>query len=245
MKRSAASRSKPRWIWVTAPILALAVLQSARPLPAATSPAEPEFSPVTFVTADGGTISGSLFRAAGPLAVVLAHGAVFNKESWYPLARKLEGLGISSLPFDFRGYGKSSAGRSGRSGRYLDVLGAVHFLEGKGFKKIGLIGGSMGGAAVLAALSHSDDPAIVKVLLLAPAGGPPLTNARMDKLFIVSRGDPLHLRVVKIYEATAQPKRLDVLPGSAHAQNIFASAEGPKLSGLMLRFLSAGGGGRK
>lgn len=242
MKEEFSLRSIMRWIWGAAPILTFVVLQVGYTLPASARLGTPEFSPVTFKTEDGGTISASLFRASGPLAVVLAHGAVFNKESWYPLARKLKGLGVTSLPIDFRGYGKSLAGRSGREDRYLDVLGAVQFLEGKGFKKIGLVGGSMGGAAVLTALARSEDPAIVKVLLLAPAGGPPVKRTGIEKLFIVSQGDPLHPRVVNIYEATAKPKNLDVLPGSAHAQNIFATAEGPKLTKLMLDFLVGGQG---
>ncbi|HKI87082.1 MAG TPA: alpha/beta fold hydrolase [Thermoanaerobaculia bacterium] len=238
MKKELSLRSTTGWIGVAAPILALIVLQVAWTLAASAKPGLPEFSPVTFETEDGGTISGSLFRASGPLAVVLAHGAVFNKESWYPLARKLRTQGVTSLPIDFRGYGTSRSGRTGPTGRSLDILGAVHFLKAKGFKEIGLVGGSMGGAAVLSALARSDDPAVVKALLLAPAGGPPIKEARIEKLFIVSREDRLHPRVAKIFEATAEPKKLDVLPGSAHAQNIFSTPEGAKLTDLILRFLT-------
>lgn len=238
MRRETSSRSVRSWVW-SAAILIFVLPPAVRAAPASPRAGRLEFSPVTFKADDGGTISGSLFRGPGPLAVVLAHGAVFDKESWYPLARRLHKLGITALPFDFRGYGTSRAGRDGKGARYLDVLAALRFLEGRGFKRIALIGGSMGGAAVLRALAQTDDPAIVKAVLLAPAGGPPIKQARIEKLFIVSRRDRLHPRVVEIYEATAKPKTLDVLSGSAHAQNIFATAEGAKLSELILRFVAS------
>ncbi len=239
MERRARYGQWSRSLCCAAAVLAIALPQTLQAASSAASSAKPGFSPVTFKTGDGGTIDGSFFKAKGPLAVVFAHGAVFNKESWYPLASRLAKAGIAALPFDFRGYGASRAGRDGRNARYQDVLGAIRFLESRGFKQIALVGGSMGGAAVLVALAHSEDAAIVKALLLAPAGGPPVKQGTIEKLFVVSKGDRLHPRVAKIYEESALPKSMVVLPGSAHAQNIFATAEGPRLTDLILRFLSA------
>lgn len=192
---------------------------------------------VQFRTADGGTIEGSLFPAGKTLAVVMAHGAVFNKESWYPQARRLQQAGVTALPFDFRGYGKSTAPDDAHL--YQDVLGAVAFLEHEGYQHIALVGGSMGGAAVLKALAEGagDDPQVTRAMLLAPAGGEPVASTRIHKLFVVSEGDGLRSTVQSLYERSADPKRLEILPGSAHAQHIFGGPEAGHLTDLMLQFL--------
>jgi hypothetical protein len=44
------------------------------------------FSLVTFDTADGGRIEAAWFAAGKNKAVIFAHGAIYNKESWYFLA---------------------------------------------------------------------------------------------------------------------------------------------------------------
>ncbi|MGA7802116.1 MAG: alpha/beta fold hydrolase [Gammaproteobacteria bacterium] len=191
--------------------------------------------PVHFRTADGGTIDGTLFPAGKALAVVLAHGAVFDKESWYPQARRLQQSGVTALPFDFRGYGNSSAPDNGHL--YQDVLGAVAYLEQQGYAHIALVGGSMGGAAVLDALARRDDPHITRVLLLAPAGGQPVAGSHIDKLFIVSAGDGLRSTVQSLYDRSDEPKQLEILPGSAHAQHIFAGPEAARLTDVLLHFL--------
>ena len=41
---------------------------------------------------------------------MLAHGAIFNKESWAKQAQLLAKEGFAVLAIDFRGYGKSQAG---------------------------------------------------------------------------------------------------------------------------------------
>lgn len=191
---------------------------------------------VHFGTADGGAIEGTLFPGGKTLAVVLAHGAVFDKESWYPQARRLQQDGVTALAFDFRGYGASRGPQDGGH-LYQDVLGATAFLEREGYTHIALVGGSMGGAAVLNALAHRDDAHIVRALLLAPAGGEPIASPRIDKLFVVSAGDGLRSTVQSLYDRSAEPKKLEILPGSAHAQHIFAGPEANPLTDLVLRFL--------
>ena len=68
-----------------------------------------DFKEVSFETSDGGTIYANLY-GEGSHAVVLAHGAVFNKESWYPLAMAMKEKGLQVLAIDFRGFGKSGGG---------------------------------------------------------------------------------------------------------------------------------------
>lgn len=191
---------------------------------------------VTFSTEDGATIEGSFFKGKKNQAVVFAHGAVFNKESWYPLAENLQKLGIASLAIDFRGYGNSKRGKS--SDLYYDVLGAVDYLEKKGFKHIAIVGGSMGGAAILRSLAHKVSPRIGKVILLAPAGGEAIKSQTIKKLFVVAEKDRFYSRVHELYMASMEPKELKVYPGSTHAQHIFKTEYGTDLTNFIIRFLS-------
>lgn len=207
------------------------VLIMSVPTPSAS---DQDFRIVTFKTEDGGTIEGSWFEAEDKRAAIFAHGAVFNKESWYPLARRLQKAGVGSLSIDFRGYGNSKGGNTNE--KYQDILGAVAYLEGQGYSDITIIGGSMGGSAVLRALSHSQNPNIKRVIILA-ASGPPIRNSALKKLFIVSQGDGISPSVRALYEASNEPKELRVLPGKAHAQHIFATEHGGKLTELILETL--------
>lgn len=198
--------------------------------------ADDTFEIVSFATKDGGEIEAAFFAADGETAAVLAHGAVFNKESWYPLALRLREVGVTALSIDFRGYGNSKAGTS--SAKYHDVVGAVAYLEHKGFEKIAVIGGSMGGAAVLGALAKTGSKAIVKAVLLAPAGGDPIASASISKLFIVSEGDRLAATVKRLHESSAEPKQLHVYTGNAHAQHLFKTEHADDLTDRIVKFVA-------
>jgi len=120
-----------------------------------------KFELIEFTTEDGGSIQGALFKASTKKVVIFAHGAIFNKESWYFLAEKFQDQGVSALSIDFRGYGNSKSGSTNK--KSYDILGAISYLKGKGFSDINIIGGSMGGAAVLGALIRTKQP-ITKVV---------------------------------------------------------------------------------
>ena len=198
--------------------------------------AEDAFEVVTFPTTDGGLIEAALFDAEGDRAAVFAHGGIFNKESWYPQAERLQQAGVAALSIDFRGYGNSKAGTAPE--KYHDVLGAVAFLEAKGFEKIAVVGGSMGGAAVLRALAHSDSTSIVKAVLLAPSGGDPIASATISKLFVVSEGDRHVGTAKRLHAASADPKELKVYPGDAHAQHLFKTGHAEDLTNRIVKFIT-------
>ena len=161
------------------------------------------FELVNFATEDGGDIEAAFFHASDSKAVVFAHGGVFNKESWYFLAEKFQLKGITALSIDFRGYGNSTAGSSKK--KSYDVLGAIAWLKEQGFNDINVVGGSMGGAAVLMALKNNSIP-VQKAVLLAPAGGPAIESTSTDKLFVVSEKEGMFSAYMKIYKASAEPK---------------------------------------
>lgn len=194
------------------------------------------FREVSFKTADGGKIVANLY-GKGDHAVVLAHGAVFNKESWHNLAITLSSKGYTVLALDFRGYGKSASG-SKEKALYMDVLAAVAYLRNEGAKYVSLIGASMGGGAAAQAAVEAKEGEIASVILLSPV---PIQNPermKADKfLFIASRDEPLMPGVKEQYERSPEPKKFELLEGSAHAQHIFKTERADKLTKLIVDFL--------
>jgi alpha-beta hydrolase superfamily lysophospholipase len=195
------------------------------------------FKLVQFKTEDEGNIEAALFETGKDKVVIFAHGAIFNKESWYFMAEKFMEINISSLCIDFRGYGNSKVGKTDQ--KYWDILSAVAFLKEKGYREIDIVGGSMGGAAVLTALEQSTDPLIAKMVLLAPAGGPPISANNIQKLFIVSKEEGLYNRVKTIYNHSSDPKSIKEFEGNAHAQHLFKSPYENELIDLIIRFIDS------
>jgi pimeloyl-ACP methyl ester carboxylesterase len=192
------------------------------------------FEEVSFDTSDGGIVYANLY-GGGDHAVVLAHGAVFDKESWHTLAVAMADQGLQVLAIDFRGYGKSKSGRSSGA-LHLDLLAGMGFLEERGTGRVSLLGGSMGGAAASQAAVEADQ--VYKLILLAPARVSSPKKLQGDKLFIVSKGDGLYSSVVKAHELASDPKRLVVIDGSSHAQHIFKTRRADQLTNEILDFLS-------
>lgn len=194
------------------------------------------FKLITYQTKDNASIEAALFEGKKDFVVVFAHGAVFNKESWYFMAKKLQSKGIASLCIDFRGYGNSTTGNT--NNKAYDILGAITYVKKQGFKNIALVGGSMGGRAVLNALAMKKDKGIKKVVLLSPAGGVAITDKSIKKLFVVSQSEPLFPRVKKIFDESFEPKQLKVFKGSYHAQNMFKAPYSEELTTIILDFLT-------
>ena len=196
-----------------------------------------EFQKVVFPTSDGGEIHANLY-GQGKHAVVLAHGGVFNKESWHPLAVSIAEKGTSVLAIDFRGYGDSRSGKKGDSARYLDLLAALEYLSEQGKEALSLLGGSMGGAAAAEAASRLGGDDLAKLVLLAPAAVNAPKKLPGDKLFIVTEGDRFRDRVEAAYRSAREPKRLEMLEGDAHAQHIFKTRHGVALTRMIVDFLA-------
>jgi len=188
---------------------------------------------VSFSTRDGGEIQADLY-GEGEHAVVLAHGKVFDKESWRPLASHLSGQGLQVLALDFRGYGNSTPG--GEEGSlWLDVAAAAGFLRHRGARRVSALGASMGGGAVARASVEAPDGTFYKLILLAAA---PITDPDRMKansfLFVVSREERLLPRVKQQFEQAPEPKRLEILEGGAHAQHVFGTDQADALTQLIV-----------
>lgn len=196
-----------------------------------------DFREVSFAASDGATVYANLY-GEGDQAVVLAHGRAFNKESWDLQAKELVQAGLRVLAIDFRGYGKSS-GEGGYAAMYADVLGAVRYLHKNRARHVSVVGGSMGGGAAAQASAKSTEGEIERLILLAAAPPPGESKLKGRKLFIVSEGDGFADGIREAFEQAAEPKRLVLIEGSAHAQHLFATDQGPRVMQLIRDFLTA------
>jgi hypothetical protein len=82
------------------------------------------------------------------------------------------------------------------------------------------------------------------MVFLASEGGNAPEKLWGRKLFIVARDDgneagPRLPRISRQFDRTPEPKKLVVLQGSAHAQFLFDTDEGPELMRDILDFITA------
>jgi dienelactone hydrolase len=185
---------------------------------------------------------------SGTRGVILAHGGRFNKESWKKQAMTLADSGFLVLAVRFRGDAFNPDGSPGSFGstadNAADVLAAVSYLYRVGAKTVSAVGASMGGDAVGEANTRSAPVNIARIVFLGSSGGDAPEKLNGRKLFIVARNDRSGsgLRLPEIsshYKKASQPKKLVILEGSAHAQYLFDTDQGPRALNEILRFLSA------
>ena len=198
---------------------------------------EGRFIEVNFKTSDNGIIYGSLFGKGGK-GVILAHGKIFNKESWYEFAEILAENGFQALAFDFRGYGMSKPGKD-KDALEFDILGAVDFLRKNGAKEISVVGASMGARAALKAGISAKEGDIQKLVLLSPPPVDGIEKVKGEKLFIVSKDEALAPEVKKMFTKASGTKELKMINGSAHAQHIFKTGHKKELEDVIIRFLKS------
>ena len=223
------------WLTLTFGLAALTVEAGSAQI----STADPgNFQEVSFQTSDGGLIFANLY-GQGSHAVVLAHGAVFNKESWDDLATRLSAEGYQALAIDFRGYGKSTAGRS-RGALHEDILGGIRYLKKQGATRVSVVGASMGGGAAGDAATRAEPGEIDRLVLLAAVATRSPQRMQGSKLFIVSGEDGLRRTVEQQFTSAVGPKELRILEGRAHAQHIFRTDRAGELTEAISAWLAKG-----
>jgi fermentation-respiration switch protein FrsA (DUF1100 family) len=117
-----------------------------------------QFEDAWFESADGTKLHGWYVPHANPRAVLLvAHGNAGNLSHRYELLQQLAALGVSTMIFDYRGYGRS-AGVPGEEGILADARAARRWLAtraGVDENEIVLMGESLG-AGVMVDLASRD-----------------------------------------------------------------------------------------
>jgi predicted alpha/beta hydrolase len=185
---------------------------------------------------------------SGSRAVLLAHGGRFNKDSWRKQAPILARAGFLVLAINYRGDTFNPDGSPSALGsdddNAIDVQAAARYLHGIGAKSISAIGASLGGDAVGEAEARSQAGIFDKMIFLGSEGGDAPQKLKGRKLFIVAREDsngsgPRLPGISKHCDRAPEPKRLIVLNGSAHAQFLFDTGEGPQLMREILKFLKS------
>jgi len=111
-----------------------------------------EFEDAWFTAADGTKLHGWYVPHDNPRAVLLfAHGNAGNISHRYDLLQDLHELGVATLAFDYRGYGRSS-GEPSEAGVLADARAARKWLAqkaGVGEADIVLMGESLGGGVTV------------------------------------------------------------------------------------------------
>ncbi len=185
---------------------------------------------------------------SGNRALLLAHGGRFNKESWRKQAPIFAHAGFLVLAINYRGDTFNADGSPSALGsdedNATDVQAAVAYLHGIGAKSVAAIGASLGGDAVGDAEARSPAGIFDKMIFLGSEGGDAPEKLRGRKLFIVARDDSSGSGrrlpgISKHYQQAPEPKQLIVLDGSAHAQFLFDTEEGPQLMREILKFLKS------
>ncbi len=195
------------------------------------------FKEVQFEAADGGVIHGSLFGLYSD-AVILAHGKVFNKESYYDLCEIFSKNKITSLAFDFRGYGLSKPGSSGLAGLGEDVIGAISFMKKQDFvKNITLLGSSMGGAAVLNASKLYKPEEIKSVIALSSTFTDGVNVIDVPVHYIGSEDEKFAEGIKNMHTNTRSKKSIHFFKGNVHGQNIFAAESRDELISLIISYI--------
>jgi pimeloyl-ACP methyl ester carboxylesterase len=195
---------------------------------------------VSFATADGITLSGTLFLGDGDLAVILAHQGAgqTTQRSWHTFATLAAQNGITALPFDFR------ADFGGPLDK--DVIAAIQFLRANGYQRIACIGASMGGTSCLKAALTEELVGIGIIGSAWTTGGgvaierDDLAGLTMPKLFVTTDNDRftgIAATVKSIYEAAPDPKEFKEYPGTAHGTEIFGTQYRDEFRALLLGFL--------
>jgi pimeloyl-ACP methyl ester carboxylesterase len=173
-------------------------------------------------TSNGKTVH-CLLWGKGSYGVILSHGAIYDAASWTPLALNIAKNGIVALALE--------------EVEPNDILAAHSFLREKyGVKAIGLIGASAGGSTALSAMEES--PKQWDQLILLSSTGDVDRIGTAPKLFVASEGEGMAETLQQMAkDSPGTQNDVLLLKGSAHAQAIFRTSEGPRLTRAILECL--------
>ena len=161
----------------------------------------------------------------GDYGVVLAHGAAFDAASWEDQATAIADVGATVVAVE--------------DISPEAIAAAVERLRADGMTGVALVGGSAGADAILRLLSEQPELAD-QVILLSP-------NTTVDglgdqpKLFVASEDESVaDVSRELASSAPGDDNEALILPGSAHAQNIFDTDQGgPALEAVLERIRAA------
>ena len=161
--------------------------------------------------------TNAIIWGTGDRGAVLAHGAAYDAASWEDQGRTLAENGVGALAVE-----ETSAS---------NLRSAINYLkEESGVGSVALIGASAGSRGVLEAAEASSEE--VGQIILLSGTGDVSGLGEQPKLFVASEGEGgLAQEVSRMAEeAPGSENEALLLPGDAHAQAIFQTEEGERLT---------------
>ncbi|ROR90870.1 hypothetical protein EDD33_1719 [Nocardioides aurantiacus] len=157
----------------------------------------------------------------GDYGVVLAHGAAFDAASWETQAVAIANQGASVIAVE--------------DVDTETIGGAVKQLQDEGLANVALVGASAGADTILDLASQ--DPELADQLILLSPNATVEGLGEEPKLFVASKDEPVaHVSTELAASSPGEENVVMILPGSAHAQNIFATDQaGPVLDAMLQR----------
>jgi pimeloyl-ACP methyl ester carboxylesterase len=210
------------------------------PSPSPTVPLVVSSQPVSFTTADGVTLAGTLY-GNGRQAVILSNEGDNASAPWRPVAQELATQGYLVLSYAYR---PSDAAFDGLAAHALtDLRAAIAFMRNHTITRLILIGASLGALVSLKAATTL--PCDGLVAISAPTGyqdvqlrDADLLRLVMPKLFVTSADNqPFAADTLHLFAAAPQPKVKLVYPGAAHGSSLFVGPRGDDLLSALLRFV--------
>lgn len=194
---------------------------------------------ITITTADGINLSATYTEAAySSKAVLLLHMVGSDKTAYQEFTRYLQQNSFTVLAIDFRGHGKSELDykkftEADWQNFVLDVDAGVDYLEGKGYRNIGVVGASIGANAgfkqavqddridTLVLLSAGESYKGINILDLVPYYQKPV-------LFVASMDDKdAAVAATKLYNALGtDQKDLKMYQAGGHGTDLLKNQDG-------------------
>jgi fermentation-respiration switch protein FrsA (DUF1100 family) len=204
-----------------------------REVPATPAAVGLPFESITLATADRERLDAWLVPAAAPRATLLfCHGNAGNISHRLDSLRLFHDLGLTTLIFDYRGYGRST-GRPSEPGTYRDAEAAWHYLTQQHHvppEEIVLFGRSLG-AAIAAELATRHRPAAL--IVESAFTSVPDMAARLYPYLPARWLARLHYPTVDYLAAAPCPvlvvhSREDEIIPVSHGERLYAAAREPK-----------------
>lgn len=203
---------------------------------------------ITFTTADGIELNGTLY-GRGDTVVILSAMSDKRQDTWTAFARQIAAQGYQALTYDYRHFSAGQKMQDSVLDKAADDLrAAAKFAREQGAKRVVFIGASLGGLASIHA-AHDAQPAAM-VVMAAPFGPFPrlpslqvaetdLQALTMPKLFINTERDQIGFAddTQAMFEAAPEPKEIQIYPGSAHSTDVFKTDQAEALTQRLIDFL--------
>ncbi len=201
---------------------------------------------VTFTTADGATLHGTLY-GSGTTAVIFSTMGAQKQDTWARMAQATANAGYLALTYNFRFWVSETKIQDDLRAYIADDLrAAIAFMREQGARQIVLVGASLGGMATAKVAGEAQVAAVI--IMAAPLSAKGLTvrvedaelqKLTMPKLFVSSEHDatvaPAEAR--RTYDQSPEPKEIYLYPGTTHGTDLFETEYAGDLTQRLLAFI--------